>query len=327
MYKIIGSDDQEYGPVTDDDVRQWIGEGRLNGKSRAKAGDEAEFRALETFPEFAGALAAQARAQISPVNPDSSAGFQEHDYQLDFVGCFSQGWNLLKAHFGVLFVAALLYSVIEGAISGLGQIPVLGTILALGNLVIAGPLMGGVFYIFIMARRGQPVEVGDVFSGFRRAFTHLFLGYWVTALLAGLCLIPYLLVFGVKLVPVIEHLGQALNNQAELQKVLAEFFGIFIHSLPLLLICLVPVVYLKTCWEFTLPLVVDKQMDAWTAMKTSWKMVNKHWWQVFGLVVLIGLLNLAGMCACCVGVFITFPIGVAALMAAYEIIFNETQKD
>ena len=54
----------------------------------------------------------------------------------------------------------------------------------------------------------------------------------------------------------------------------------------------------------------------------SRKMVNKHWWQIFGLVILISLLNVAGLCACCVGLLFTIPIGIAALMIAYETIFG-----
>jgi uncharacterized membrane protein len=88
------------------------------------------------------------------------------------------------------------------------------------------------------------------------------------------------------------------------------------------LVCAVPATYLSVCWKFTLPLIVDRRMDFGAAMKASWKMVNKHWWQVFGLVILISLLNIAGLCACCVGVLFSIPVGFAALMIAYETIFN-----
>ena len=62
------------------------------------------------------------------------------------------------------------------------------------------------------------------------------------------------------------------------------------------------------------------------AMKLSWKKVNQHWWQIFGLIILIGLLNVAGLLACCVGVLFTLPVGFAALMIAYETIFGETKN-
>ena len=62
MYKIIGGDGQEYGPVTEADLSKWIAEGRLSGQSLAKAEGDAEFRRLSTFPEFAGALGDAAAA-------------------------------------------------------------------------------------------------------------------------------------------------------------------------------------------------------------------------------------------------------------------------
>jgi uncharacterized membrane protein len=93
--------------------------------------------------------------------------------------------------------------------------------------------------------------------------------------------------------------------------------------LPVLLVCAIPATYLSVCWKFTLPLIVDKQLDFWTAMGASRKMVTKHWWQIFGLILLISVVNVVGLCVCCVGVIFTFPVGVAALMLAYETIFSE----
>jgi len=57
-YYIIGGDQKEYGPISTDEVRKWITEGRLNAQSQAKAESDAAFRPLSAFPEFAGALAA-----------------------------------------------------------------------------------------------------------------------------------------------------------------------------------------------------------------------------------------------------------------------------
>ena len=51
-YIIIGGDQKEYGPITADDVRQWIAEGRLNEQSLMKAESDAEFRPLGNFPNL-----------------------------------------------------------------------------------------------------------------------------------------------------------------------------------------------------------------------------------------------------------------------------------
>jgi hypothetical protein len=41
---------------------------------------------------------------------------------------------------------------------------------------------------------------------------------------------------------------------------------------------------------------------------------------------LISLVNVAGLLLCCVGILITKPIGLGALMYAYETIFSQSQS-
>ena len=53
MYKIIGADQKEYGPVTSDQLRQWIRDGRLNAQTQARLEPGGEWQPLSNFPEFA----------------------------------------------------------------------------------------------------------------------------------------------------------------------------------------------------------------------------------------------------------------------------------
>jgi hypothetical protein len=55
MYRIIGGDGQEYGPVNASEVRQWIAEGRLNADSKIRPEESTEWTTLGSLPEFAGA--------------------------------------------------------------------------------------------------------------------------------------------------------------------------------------------------------------------------------------------------------------------------------
>ena len=314
-YLIIGGDGKEYGPVTDADVRQWITEGRLAASSLAKAESDAEFRPLANFPEFAGAFAGNAPAPIAPLKSSASADYLQRDYELDLGGCISRGYQLLKDNFSLLFLTTLVFGSIEVMIAVLGAIPFVGPIFSIANLVIAGPLMGGLYFVFLRVVRGEATEVGDIFAGFRRCFGQLFLGKLIPGLVAGLCVIPVIIAAVVVLVLP----AMATPHQPpDLKKLLV--------LIPIGLVCLIPVAYLQTCWTFTLALIIDKEMDFGTAMKTSWKQVNRHWWQVFGLALLIGLVNLTGALACLVGLLFTMPIGIAAMMYAYETIFGETKN-
>ena len=53
-YKIIGADQKEYGPVSLEQVRQWIREGRANAQTLAQAEGGADWKPLGSFAELAG---------------------------------------------------------------------------------------------------------------------------------------------------------------------------------------------------------------------------------------------------------------------------------
>jgi uncharacterized membrane protein len=336
-YTIIGGDGKQYGSISEDDLRKWIAEGRLNAQSQAKAEGDVEFRALSTFPEFADALKIQSAPTETYAPSAISGGWLERDYELDIGGCVSSGWNLLKNNFGTLFVSFVIMLVISMVFGGLlngifsllpqkmevvRQIVHLLVITALAPIM--GPLTAGVYYLFIRAHRGQAINIGEMFIGFQKNFRELFLGYLVVTLVIGVCMIPYNVVNDLKVSGILEQMRHA--QPTEVQNLAAQLWPALFSTLPVLLICLIPITYLSVNWQFTLPLIIDKQIPFWTAMKTSWKMVHKHWWLVFGLVLIVGLVSIAGVLVCCIGVLFTIPVGIATLMYAYETIFNAEKK-
>ena len=313
MYKIIGADGKEYGPVSAEQLRQWLNEGRVNQQTRVQVEGSTDWRAMGEVTEFAEVKT----AQLPPFTSQPSVGVEpellERDYDLDIGGCFSKGWNLLQNNLGLLIGAMLVYLVIQIVISVLGMIPFVGWIFTLLNLFIAAPLMGGIFYITLQAIRSQPTSVGDVFEGFRRSFVQLCLGYIVPAILTALCFIPVAIVAVMTLAPTL-----AKKQPPEI--------GALLPIIGVGLVCLIPAMVLSVNWMFTLPLIVDKGLDFWTAMKTSWKKVTQHWWQIFALLLLVGLVNVGGLLFCCVGLIFTMPLGIAATMYAYETIFSDKRS-
>jgi len=65
MYKIIGADGKEYGPIIADQLRQWIAEGRANLQTRVLPEGAAEWRTVSELPEFAAAAPAATPAMPS----------------------------------------------------------------------------------------------------------------------------------------------------------------------------------------------------------------------------------------------------------------------
>src|SRR5262249_32320236 len=194
MYRIIGADQKEYGPVSADQVRQWIAEGRASGASMIRPEGVTEWQPLSAFPEFADALATTATPGSASLAQSQHTGLSQEilarDYDLDIGGCIANAWGLLKSNFGLIFGGAAIYLLVQGGIILLSQIPIVGILLSLANLVIAGPLLGG-FYLFMLKNiRHQAADIGEIFSGFRLSFGQLVLGHIVTSILTALSAIP-----------------------------------------------------------------------------------------------------------------------------------------
>src|SRR3954452_22832097 len=102
MYKIIGIDGQEYGPVSADQIRTWIVAGRANSESKIQLEGTTDWKPLSAFPEFADAL----RAKVEPAATSAGAGGDSatldtgilaRGYTLDAGSCLSRAWEKLMA--------------------------------------------------------------------------------------------------------------------------------------------------------------------------------------------------------------------------------------
>jgi TM2 domain-containing membrane protein YozV len=54
LYKMIGVDGRQYGPVPAEQIRRWIVEGRANAQTALQAEGALDWRPLAACPEFAG---------------------------------------------------------------------------------------------------------------------------------------------------------------------------------------------------------------------------------------------------------------------------------
>ena len=192
MYKIIGADGKEYGPVTTDQLHQWIHEGRANAQTKVQVEGSPDWKTLAEFSEFADALrAAGATPTVPPVvgavDPEAlAAEILARDYTIDIGRCISRGWELIKSDFWLLVGA----SFVGGLIASGCAIPYLGILIA---LIVGGPMMGGLYALYLKKIRGQPATFGDAFMGFN-LFLPLMLAHLVSGALTGLglvfCILP-----------------------------------------------------------------------------------------------------------------------------------------
>jgi hypothetical protein len=68
MYTIIGSDGNQYGPITAEQLHQWIREGRVNATTQVQS-DGGDWKPLSAYPELANLTAGTGASVVHPPLP------------------------------------------------------------------------------------------------------------------------------------------------------------------------------------------------------------------------------------------------------------------
>jgi hypothetical protein len=196
MYKIIGADQKAYGPISGEQIRLWLREGRVNAQTQMQAEGETDWKPLASFPEFADVFggaggetsfvppAFGTTPPVSPANPDVLVeNALTRQPRIEIGSCFKRGWNLVMERFwlsvGVAFVCTIV-----------ANVPLL-----------SGVALAGLFWFFLKRIRGEDAKFEDAFSPFSVAFLQCFLAGLVYTVLVAigtmLCVIPGILLIAV----------------------------------------------------------------------------------------------------------------------------------
>ena len=151
MYRLLGADGKEYGPVNGDVLRQWITQGRANAQSRVKPEGSAEWQTLASVPEFQAVFTASPAAP--PSLPTAPAEVK------------TSGMAIASLVLGILGMCGItaLAGLILGIIS-LGKINRSGGKLSGQGLAIAGICVSGFMLLFSI-----PIMAGMTLPALARA--------------------------------------------------------------------------------------------------------------------------------------------------------------
>ena len=146
MYKIIGADGREYGPITADQLREWIAEGRADAQTRAWAEGASQWKPLTEYLEFAAALGrtpplwpATAPISTTPTPRTNSLAFTGMIMGVLAVTCgmcccYGMPFNLL----GIVFSLVALAQIRNDPHSQEGRgLAIAGLLLSLASIVLA----------------------------------------------------------------------------------------------------------------------------------------------------------------------------------------------
>jgi hypothetical protein len=150
MYKIIGADGREYGPISAAGLRQWLNEGRAHGQTLTQAEGMTGWKPLASFPEFADLAAPPPVLEAPPAlsatgpqplknSPMAVAGFICS--LLGLACCGAVPFSVLGLIFSIVGLSEIKRNPRQFTGGGLA---VAGIILAaLGLLLLALVLLGG----------------------------------------------------------------------------------------------------------------------------------------------------------------------------------------
>jgi hypothetical protein len=85
-----------------------------------------------------------------------------------------------------------------------------------------------------------------------------------------------------------------------------------------LLLFVVPGIYLGVAWSLAMPLLIDRRLGIFDALETSRKLVTKHWFSVFALCLIGGLLLLLGAFTFGIALIWTLPWTTLAFAILYR---------
>jgi prepilin-type processing-associated H-X9-DG protein len=155
MYKIIGGDQKEYGPISADQLRQWIAANRVNAQTKVQEAGSPDWRSLAEFAEFAAAL--NGRVPPAPTPPGLGASAPQArtsrlaiaSLVLGILGLFTCGVTaLVGLILGIVSMVKINKS--NGALGGRG-------------LALAGTIVSAVFLLLI------PVQAALLLPALARA--------------------------------------------------------------------------------------------------------------------------------------------------------------
>lgn len=272
-------------------------------------------------------------------------------------GSIDAGWKLIKddywTFFGMCLVAIIILFVAALILGGISNVIVYGITAALGiaantagdtakmtaqviprvielfigfftNIIsatIIGALFAGIYKALSRKSMGAAADFGDLFSGFKNIQSCLIVAVAVSA--AQLVINAIVLVIGLALGVSAVGLGVLSGNTPPSGAMIGGIVG---TVLGLLAIMVIGNIIVSILTIFSYPLIGERELSGGEALKLSAKGGLANFGGIILLMILLGLMSLAGVLLCFVGVLFVIPVYVASLFSAYQSVFGRPQN-
>lgn len=214
---------------------------------------------------------------------------------INSMDCLKEGWEIIKPNYWLLFAISLVGVLIGG----------------MSMYIALGAMICGIYLCFLKAIDGKPVAFETLFDGFK---------YFLPSLLVTIVIVvPMFAMFLVIYFPLI--LAAVMGSKLSESELIALFLGSFAIDIVIALV----MICFHTLLMFAFPLIVDRNLSGWQAMKLSSKAVWKNLGGVVGLWLVMFLISLVGAITC-IGTYFAIPIMLATLLVAYRKVFPSLER-
>jgi len=217
---------------------------------------------------------------------------------VDPLECIKAGWQLVKPQYW-LFVGMSFVGFFIGSAVPLG--------------ILMGPMLCGIYMACFARMRREPVEFGLLFKGFDFFGPSVIATLLHTAPIIAIVIPTYVLFYASLFISIAAQ-GNDPNPLAMLG-VLGTF------SLIVLVIAVI-IIVISIGFTFAYPLIVDRRLKGFDAVKLSFKGAMANFWRLLAMALLSAIMGMLGMVLCYVGIFLVFPISYGAIATAYEQVFG-----
>lgn len=191
-----------------------------------------------------------------------------------------------------------------------------------------GTIIGGflIFYVAIFIASFVIGALLGIFTMFSENLALIIIGQVITTILASAVSYPF--IAGLNMIGIRRAAGQPFSFN--------EIFSHFGRTVPLLIVAVLmmlliylgffllvlPGLYLAVAYMLAIPLVVERGLSPWQALEASRKAITQHWFKVFGLFLLLGLIVAISAIPLGIGLIWTVPLFVVAMGVLYRTIFG-----
>jgi ribosomal protein S27E len=286
------------------------------GEARLQPSDA---RDEPTFTEVRGAVPG-AYAEGGP--PPGGPYVHPPTGELDLGAIISEAWSTVTSNWGIFVAAAIVTHLLPSVVQQVVQLPMqllspalerdqraAGVLIAVASMlaamavsIAAVPLYWGLSYLTRHLWVRGTLEFTAIFSGYRRFWTFVFI-----PLLQGLLMLPFAAPFIIAIAVTMAASDGGDPSPAGIAVMIVT--GLFFAG---------GAIYVGLCTMLAPLEVVDRGSGAVEAIKASWEATRGHRLMLFAINVVLSLLQLAGLLACCVGILITTPTMSVAQMIVYR---------